>query len=158
MWQDPSFYILISFLLFVGFMGVPLYRKTLLQLKERSSTIARQLQEVDALHQEAEAILVQQKKAFEHSKKELETREKEVLERLERIEKEGKESLNKLDEQSDMHLKREMESLKDSVKEEIYQELIQRTHKSVQWILENKLTDGQREAIASEAIERVKEL
>ena len=110
MWHDPSFYILISFLLFLWFVGRPFYAKLSTQLKDRATTIERQIKEVEALHAEAQAILKQQKQSLEFAEKEMNLLEKESHARVEKIHKKHEALLEKLQEQSSVDLKKEMQN------------------------------------------------
>jgi len=155
MWHDPYFYILISFVLFLFFMGYPLYKKLLQHLQIRSSTIERQITEVEALYLEAQSILLEQKNALVLSKKAMSVLEKEAHIRVKKIQEETKNVLMHFEEISKKDLEREISSLKEDCKHSIQRELMERSYINIQWILKNKLTEAQKEKLISFSMEKV---
>jgi F0F1-type ATP synthase membrane subunit b/b' len=155
MWHDPYLYMVLSFIVFLWFIGRPLYQKFLIQLRERSSKIEQHIEEVESLYREAQDILLEQKNALVASEKSISVLETETQERVKKIREEQEHALNVLEETAQREIKKEVESLKEDFKHSIQAELMDKSYRNVQWIITHKLTDEQRKRLISEAIERI---
>lgn len=155
MWHDPYIYMVFSFVIFLWFMGRPFCKKFLIQLRERSFKIDQHIQEVESLYQEAHHILSKQKNALVESEKAMAQLEEETQKRVKKIKEEQERSLNVLEETAVREVKKEVESLKEDMKRSIQEELLDKSYYNVQWIIQNKLTDKQRETLVTDSIERI---
>jgi F0F1-type ATP synthase membrane subunit b/b' len=155
MWHDPHTYIAISFVLFLLFIGRPLYQKFSNQLAQRSLKIGKDIEAIDALYQEAQGILLDQKKSLAQVEDLVEKLKKDAKDRIKTIETDREQVLKSLEESSVKDLQKEMDNLKEDVKKSIQETLMQQSYENVQWILNNKLTDAQREKLIAEGIEKL---
>jgi F0F1-type ATP synthase membrane subunit b/b' len=155
MWHDPYIYMVISFIIFLWFIGRPLYGKFLIELRERSLKIEEHIREVESLYQEAQSILIEQKNVLKTSEQTITILEAETQERVRKIKEEQETFLNALEETAAKDLKKEVASLKEDFKASLQEELLHKSYRNVQWIIKNKLTDEQKEKLTSHAIDHM---
>ena len=82
--QDPSFWILISFLLLVGTFSTRILKKLNQQLKTRQEAIARQISEVGALYEEANMLFLEEKNNLAKKEQEVSLLTTETLKEIDR--------------------------------------------------------------------------
>jgi F0F1-type ATP synthase membrane subunit b/b' len=157
MLYDPSFYLTLSFALFVLGFGRPIYRKFKDQLKNHRKEVESQIQEVNALYDEAQTILSEKRKELERLEEKIYLLKAESKKRVLHIQKEQKEALKHLEKLFKEELNQEKESLKNDISQSIQKDLLEKAHQNVRWILENKLTKSQKEKINTSLLENCDE-
>ena len=155
MWHDPHFYILLSFILFVGAAGVPLYRKLKAHLQIRQDTIQHQLDEVEDLYTDAKKLMTHRKDLLKETKGAVKTHEKALHDKLQTLEKNHQDKLSNLESSlSQQHLNNK-KSLEKSIHDALARELMERVTKNVHWLIEHKVTDTMHQKIIDDAIAEI---
>lgn len=155
MWHDPSFYLALSFGLFLFIFSRPLYKKLKDSLDSYSQNIHAQMDNVNALYKEAQEAFAQKQEQLLLLENRITILEKEAEEKIFLIQQNKQKELEHLDTLFAQSLKQEKENMKDDFQKLIQKELIEKSYENVTWILENKLTKAQKEKITSSFLEKL---
>lgn len=155
MWSDPSFYLALSFFIFLIFSVRPFFRKLSEHLKNYGNSINNQLTTVEVLYQEAQALLDAKKQDFVELEKRLEILEIEAREKVAVIEEDLQKMLLHLEKISQANLKQAQKSLKEDMEENIRQIVLKKSYSNVEWMLCNTLTNEQKEKLTTHAIDEL---
>lgn len=110
---DPSFWILVSFLLLCTVFFSRGLKRLSQQLKTRQETIARQITEVSTLYEEAKSLLKEEQKHLESKEAEAVQLKIKVLEEIERKKETIRESIKYLHQKHELNLSHKMQEVKE---------------------------------------------
>jgi F0F1-type ATP synthase membrane subunit b/b' len=122
--NDPSFWILVSFLLLISILSTRALKGLRQQLETRQETIARQIAEVSALYEEAKNLLSDTKISLESKEKEALLIKAETLKEIERKKKSLVDNIKKLHQRHEDELRHKMEIIRERHAEVITKKII----------------------------------
>lgn len=153
--KDPSFWILVSFLLLFGSLSSRVLKGLNQQLKTRQEAIARHISEVNSLYDDAKILFLEEKKNLERKKQEALLLKEETLKDIDRKKETLKSNIKDLHQkyENDIHLK--MEKIHQKYVTEITKKILKESCAQAERDLEKVLDSKMKSSLIKNKIEKI---
>lgn len=153
--NDPSSWILISFLLLVGTCSVRILKGVNAQLRKRQEEISRQISEVNILYEEAKILLTQAEKTLEIKKQEADFLRVETLKEVENRKQILKSNIRALHKKYENDLRQKMEVTQQKLTDSLIKNLLEESCTQAEIFLREKINQPSHDGLIKEKIEKL---